>query len=432
MSKKRQYILTYHAASKCWKKQYKGKVYYLGYATKKSDREGYRRAVEKWHRIKAEVDAGIYDAAKEREASEKKRLASVTTSQSGGKKKRRYNPRMVSSAIKKFLKFKQGEVNSKQISPARLESLRYALMTFERRFSSKQVNQISEADIERFRNEQSKRVSKNEIRPSTLDHYFRAIRQFFNWSYESRLIDERPRNLKTHQVKVPRQQIEVFSSSEIRSLLNGIGKKNLHPRWQSRTGPQVDDHQVLRATILLGLNFGYTQMDIATLRVGDCHFGTRPPRVIKLRSKTGVQMRHLMWRETKSLLETQCAKKKKTDLVFTRSGGRPIVPFTTDRNGNVVGGRSTWMGDRFKRLVQRVLGDDDKRRIRELRKTGADYVKQREVGVEKLYLGHTDVSMSGRYTRPAQKSLDGVLCFMEKDFGFTKELQPFYTKRVRQ
>ena len=41
-------------------------------------------------------------------------------------------------------------------------------------------------------------------------------------------------------------------------------------------------------------------------------------------------------------------------------------------------------------------------------------------------------SMAGRYTKPAQKSLDGVLCLMEKDFGFTKELQPYYTKRVRQ
>ena len=57
------------------------------------------------------------------------------------------------------------------------------------------------------------------------------------------------------------------------------------------------------------------------------------------------------------------------------------------------------MGDKFKRLVKRVLGDDDLRRMRELRRTGADFVKQREVGVEKLYLGHTDSSMSGRYTK---------------------------------
>lgn len=431
MSKKRQYILTYHASSKCWKKKYKGVVHYLGYSAKKSDRDKYREAVEKWHRIKAEVDAGIYDAGKERQASEKKRLASVTK-QVGGEKKRRYNPRLVSSAIRKFLQFKQGEVNSKQISPTRLDSLRYALVTFEKRLGDNEIDRISETDIERFRNDQSKRVAKGEIKPSTLDHYFRSIRQFFNWAYESRLIEERPRNLKKLQVKVPRQEIEVFSPGEVQSLLNAIGKKNLHPRWQSRTGPQVDDHQVLRATILLGLNFGYTQMDIATLRVGDCHFGTRPPRVIKLRSKTGIPMNHLMWKETKSLLQSQCEEKKKSDLVFTRSDGNPIVPFSTDRDGNIIGGRSTWMGDRFKRLVQRVFGDDDKRRIRELRKTGADYVKQREVGVEKLYLGHTDVSMSGRYTRPAQKALDGVLCFMEKDFGFTEELQPYYTKRVRQ
>ena len=40
--------------------------------------------------------------------------------------------------------------------------------------------------------------------------------------------------------------------------------------------------------------------------------------------------------------------------------------------------------------------------------------------------------MSGRYTKPAQKALDGVLCFMEMDLGFTDKLQPYYSKRVRQ
>ena len=90
------------------------------------------------------------------------------------------------------------------------------------------------------------------------------------------------------------------------------------------------------------------------------------------------------------------------------------------------------MGDKFKRLVKRVLGDDDPRRLRELRKTGADSVKQREVGIEKVYLEHTDSSMSGRYIQPAQKPLDGVLCFMGMDLGFTDKLQPYYAKRVRE
>ena len=430
VSKKRQYILTYHGPSKTWKKKYKGKTHYLVYSPSKSDREKYREAVDKWNRIKAEIDAGEYDAEKERLASEKKRLVSVT--KSGRQKgRRRYNPRQISNCIKKFLEFKQGEVNSKQITPSRLKSLQYALVPFGDRFGDVQINQISEREIEKFRNEQSKRVARNEIKPSTLDHYFRAIRQFFLWAWKNRLINERPRNLSDLKGKILPRKVDLFTPDEIQALVDGIGQENLDPKWQSRAGPQVD-HTILEAAILLGLNCGYTQMDISTLRVGDCQFRKRPPRVVKRRSKSGVPMEHLMWKRTKSFLEKHCNGKKQSDLVFTRSDGKPIVPFSIDKDGNIVGGRSDWMGDKFKRLVQRVLGGDDPRRMRELRKTGADFVKQREVGIEKLYLGHTDSSMSGRYTKPAQKALDGVLCFMEMDFGFTDKLQPYYSKRVRQ
>jgi len=423
--KKRQFILTYNAKSKMWTKRYKNQQFWILYSPTKTNREKYREAVSKWNRIKGEVDAGTYDADREALESEKKRLKSVT--KLGESKKRKYNPRLVKTAIRKFLKFKQGEVNSKQITPSRLKSLEYSLVPFEDHFGDRELDKITEADITRYHNLMSKRVSRDEIKPSTLDSYFRAVRQFIIWAWESRLLKEQPRNMRTLKVKVQKQKILVFSKKEIQDLYAGIGKHNLHPRWQSRSGPQVD-HTILKAAILLGLNCGYTQMDISTLRVRDCEFNRKPPRIDKRRNKSGVPMQHLMWIQTRDFLKDQCKDKNPDDLVFTREDGKPIVPFTVDKNDNIVGGRSDWMGDKFKRLVQRVLGDDDPRRMRELRKTGADFVKQRKVGIEKLYLGHTDASMSGRYTKPAQKELNSVLCFMEKDFGFSDTLQPYHRK----
>ena len=80
--------------------KYKGKTRYLVYSSSKSDREKYREAVEKWNRIKAEVDARKYDAEKEARESEKKRLESVT--KTGESKNRKYNLRLVKTAIRKY------------------------------------------------------------------------------------------------------------------------------------------------------------------------------------------------------------------------------------------------------------------------------------------------------------------------------------------
>ena len=61
MAKKRNWILTYHKARKCWRKQYRGILIYCGYAATKTDRDAYKAAVAEFNRRKAEIDAGIYD-----------------------------------------------------------------------------------------------------------------------------------------------------------------------------------------------------------------------------------------------------------------------------------------------------------------------------------------------------------------------------------
>jgi len=88
------------------------------------------------------------------------------------------------------------------------------------------------------------------------------------------------------------------------------------------------------------------------------------------------------------------------------------------KNGMKTGSRSDALGASFKRLVERVLGEDDPRRFRELRRTGANFCKQREPGTETLYLSHADGRMSSLYTKPAQKRFDVILTYLEADMGF--------------
>ena len=177
---------------------------------------------------------------------------------------------------------------------------------------------------------------------------------------------------------------------------------------------------------------GFNQRDVSDLLVGECYFSKRPARIIRNRTKTGVPTNHLMWKQTNNFLKQLCKGKQPNEMVFRRPDGRELIPYTTDSKGKITGGRADYLGNKFKRLVKRVLGEDETRTLRDLRKTGANFCKQRFLGSEKMYLGHGDSSMSIHYTETNQKLLDTALCFMEKDLGFTEMLQPYYSKRMNQ
>jgi len=419
MAKKRNWILTYHKARKCWRKQYRGILIYCGYAATKTDRDAYKAAVAEFNRRKAEIDAGIYD-------KEAARLQKAVDRAAKRKKPvdLRWSKTQVAPLVKRFLEHKQGEVNTGKITPTRLKDLKHRLEHFKEYFKTTKIKDISERDITKFQIAQSKRVAAGSITNSSLGQDYKAIRQFFKWCWKNRLLKERPRNLDELSVTLKRKKLQFFSPKDIQKLFDSLGK-DLPVQWENRNNEQTD-YSILKATMILALNCGYTQQDVSTLTVDECKFKSRPPRILKNRSKTDVPMNHLMWKQTKELLQEFCHGKDSTDLVFTRADGRPLVPFTVDKNGNVTGGRSDYLGNKFRRLVFRTFGDDDTRRLRELRRTGANYCRKRINGIEKLYLGHIDGSMSALYADPPQKMLDSVLCFMEKDFGFIDNLQPYY------
>lgn len=401
---------------------YRGEMIICGYARIKTDREAYRKAVDEFHRRKAEIDAGIYD----RELVRQQKLAKRRSSKAPASDPKWYR-KQVGPLVGKFLKQKQAEVNTGDITPTRLSDLRSRLREFCEYFKSRSIKSITETDISRFALDQSKRVARGDIGVSSLGQDYKAIRQFFTWCWKNRLINERPRNMDELSVTIKRRKLEFFTPEDIQKLFEGLDRE-LPVAWRNRKDGSTD-YSVLRATMILALNCGYTQQDVSTLRVEDCSFATRPSRILKNRSKTDVPMNHLMWNETKRILKDACKGKSRRDLVFTRPDGRSLIPYSMDKEGNITGGRSDYLGNKFKRLVFATFGADDSRRLRELRRTGANYCRKRINGIEKLYLGHTDGSMSALYADPPQKMLDSVLCFMEKDFGFTEKLQPYYMNR---
>lgn len=407
---------------KCWRKNYKGKRYYLCRGKCKTDRESYNLAVKKFNEIKRIVDAG------ERVTSAKAILPDTKQSKKNKSKKRSWNPRIVKSVVNKFLKIKRHEAlssNGENVSLGRVLNLKNRLQHFVDYFGNESLSSITGADLQRWSVMNGKRVANGRIATSTLRQDFRCVRQLYRWAYKQHIIDSVPRNLEdfgkqTQSAirKAKKKPVSVFTKEEIQKLYDGCTRTGLDSKWHRRTDTDLN---MLKLAIVLAVNTGMTQQDLSDLRMNELHLKKRPPRCIRQRSKTGQDSNHWLFRESVRLLKEHAIGKKPNDRVLLRRDGRPLV-VQSMKDGLPTGSRSDALGASFKRLVERVLGEDDPRRFRELRRTGANFCKQRQAGTESLYLSHADGRMSSLYTRPAQRQFDTILTYLEADMGFARGL----------
>ena len=412
-------------SNKQWVKFYKGKRYYLGTGRGSSDRDSYNLAVKRFLAIKKKVDSGeeVSTGKSVLPGPKKKKKKKQST-----RRKRKWNPKRVSSLISKFLKDKMRSAtssNGRDLSFGRVQQLKNRLQHFRDFFGNQLLTDITANDITKWSQSNAKRVEKGEISPSTLRQDYVAVKQLFAYAYEEELTQtEGPRNLKKlgRMTKSQRKKqgkskrFKFFTKNEIQLLYESCDRDSMDPKWLNRGDTEVE---TLQLAIIIGINTGMTQQDLCDLEVGDLYLKKRPPRVIRQRSKTGVDSNHLLWKKSVEGLKERCAGKKMRDKVFTRRDGRPMVTHSPNGFRN----RSDVLGASFKRLVQRVLGEDDDRTFQSLRNTGADMCKQRMLGTEDLYLSHAEGKMSANYTKPAQRQFDTMLTYLEKDLGFIDKLQ---------
>ncbi len=434
MSKKRQKV-SWDKHNKQWVKTIQGKRYYLGAGRGSSDRESRSLAILRLEEIERRLGLGIQvDTAKEVPSPKKKTKRKKTTP------KRRYDPKLVKTVVRKFLKDKMSEAVSsggQDLTYGRVQNLKNRLQHFVDHFGDRRITTITSTDLTRWVQKASKRVEKGEIKPSTLRQDFVTVKQLFTYAYEEEIIRERPRNLKNlgRQSKTQRMRTSqnkrhlFFDKQEVQLLYKSCNKDAMDSKWKNR---KDTEYELLQLCIVLALNTGMTQQDLSDLTVADLYLKKRPPRLIRQRSKTGMESNHLLWRKSVAGLKEWCEGKKMTDKVFTRRDGRDLITFSTKPGGKKTGGRSDVLGASFRRLVQRVLGKDDPRRFRELRRTGANMCKQRKPGTEDLYLSHAEGKMSSFYTVPIQKDFDLMLTYLEMDLGFTDKLQRLPTKQSKK
>lgn len=410
---------------KQWFKTIDRKKYYLGAGKGVSDRASRRLAIEKVRKLQQELGKGTpVRTAKDIKTPKKK----ITRNRKKTAPKRKWNPKQVTSVRNKFIKEKKRQADVGDITVGRVQNLEGRLKHFVDTFGTTKLSSITATDITRWSTKASKRVANGDIAPRTLQQEYNAVKQMYKYAYKEEIINSIPRNLddlgkqtRIQKMRTKKKRHLYFDKKEIQELYESCSLEHMCPKWKNRTDTET---QTLQFAILLALNTGMTQQDLSDLEVGDCALTKRPPRILRQRSKTGVESNHLLWRKSVEGLKILCKGKKKNALVFTRKDGRPLVIHSVNRKGVKTGGRSDVLGASFKRLVKRVFGDTDERRFRELRRTGAEMCSKR-MGrdIAELYLAHADGKVSSAYITSNQKEFDKMLTYLEVDMGFETTLQ---------
>jgi hypothetical protein len=393
---------------------HKGRLLYFGKGKGKSDRASYNAAVQQWNAYLRSLE----NSSSGNPSFDKPASKPLPTNPRG----KRWNPRQVTSCVNRFLDSLATKAQAGEINFSRVSDVRARLQRFTKAFAHRLLNELDERDISAFKATQTVRIPKGDAKPSTLRQEFNAVRQLFDWAYKQKVLNERPRNLDDLRITIQRQPpTRFFKPADIQHLFRMCDAGTLNAKWRERAKHGCE---MLKAAMLLALNGGLTQKDVSDLTVGEFSLKKRPPRLIRRRSKTGVQMNFILWRVTQAAVAPLLFGKQPSQRVFERPDGKPLILDSTE-NGKNTGGRSELLGYRFRRLVERSFTPNDDTytyRFRELRRTGANMCEQRMPDVARLYLAHRDREMKGFYVAPAQKRLDLMMTYMEKDLGFAETL----------
>jgi integrase len=254
---------------------------------------------------------------------------------------------------------------------------------------SQSVSDIGPKDFEHFRASLARLWG-----PTTLGNEIRRVRVIFNYAYKQDLIDRpvkfgefKPPSKKTMRLERAKKGPRLFQANELRKIIDAA-------------------HIQIKAMILLGVNCGFGNTDVAdlpikaiNLKTGWVNFG---------RPKTGIPRRCPLWPETVAALRDALDKKPKPKDVahkglafITKYGGKwnkATVVYSDKKNGKPKIKRENPVSREFGKILRDLgyhrpgLGFYSLRHIFE---TMAGDAKD-QIAVDAI-MGHADDSMAGLY-----------------------------------
>jgi hypothetical protein len=232
---------------------------------------------------------------------------------------------------------------------------------------------IIEAMVDHWKNRPLTQKGKP-ASPETVKGIIKTIRHFVRWLNRNPAFQWRkPTDLEFMPVRITPTPGE--NAKKIRTLqVDTYTLDELVTLYQSATGLE-------RLLLLLGLNCGFGQAEVASLQTDEIFLDQRHSYydmtgswIRRIRFKTGVYGEWKLWDETvrgiRWMLERRGTKKDGA-LILTKTG-RPLTQPTENNN------RNNKIANCWNRLYQRILKDKKIRKLsfNKLRKTAGDLIKR--------------------------------------------------------
>ena len=331
----RKLKLSWNKSLKQWYKTENGQRLWLGTGKGKSDVESYRKALAK--------------------LAENQKKPTTT----------KVEPK--STIVEQYIKYSnQRAQKSKAISVVTSRNVAWQsnkLLEFNCQMTPLGMRDIRDILLSKIRNE--------ELKPTTARLLFAQYKTMYRWAYDARLVDNMPRDFRSAKLRLNREE------SEFHSQIFTYSTDNLRDIWQAIQAPD------LKLMMLLGLNCGYTQKDIATLEAKHIING----RIKRGRHKTRVPTNFQLWTITASLFPPNF-EETEGPLILASTGKSLLEEYDSRRCDKV------W--PRWERVTKK-LGVPTAFKI--LRKTGAQLLGNIQCPLEVIqqYLGHTQMTIASAH-----------------------------------
>ena len=216
--------------------------------------------------------------------------------------------RTIDAIVAAYLAARKREVDAASLSAGSYSSDVYRLDEFKRHCDREKKSKLSEVVTGEFlgsyRDKLLGKVAKNKLSAVSAKHVLRTVKACIKWGYKQEVIDAMPRVLEDYaKITLPTPPLTFYSVDEIKAMY-----KVASPR--------------VRLYMLLGLNLGYTQADIASLEHNMVDWTTNT--VTRNRHKTGQPQIAKLWPITAKLLQAEMTDPRKTPLMLLGENGNPL------------------------------------------------------------------------------------------------------------
>lgn len=454
-----QLQLTWMPHAKRWRKRYRGSTYYMKTSCRgKKDRQGYEAALREWKRLKASIDGlgpspytptgvlipedqlanvaptyvpptAVATVDRSNKTITKKRVPLAPQPlrspdlppwiQSVGvdvglspeliadnpAKNPYANERRISELAEFWLSQRHKQTERGELSLSQWHEDKTKLEVF-RKFlrvnypTAFYIDQIDSAMLNLYRDEQWDFVDcggEHSIGKVTLRKRLAVVGKWLTWLVDQNILEEPPKDLRTYgRVKLDKPKPLFWSPDDVKTLANAASERT-------------------RLYVMLALNLGYTQKDIATLEAGMVDWDSGI--VTRERHKTGVPSKGKLWPSTMALLQKHRNPKRSGPLLVGQNG----LPLHVDKlndKGNMV--RLDAINLAFDRLKNNKKAGfkEDPRSFKHLRKSAANEIEKVRPELTELFLAHAEAGMKRHYVNQHFDELFAETDKLEALYGF--------------